>query len=87
MKFEVKVIPKSSKNEVAGFLAGVLKVKICAPPEKGKANKELISFLSIYFGVSKSAVKLVSGEKSRNKIIEIEGLDEKKFRGLVNGSC
>jgi uncharacterized protein (TIGR00251 family) len=53
----------------------VLQVKIAAPPEKGKANKELTDFLSRSLDVKKSAILIVQGETGRNKRIAIEGLD------------
>jgi len=73
---KVKVIPKSSRNEIAGRLPdGTLRVKVAAPPEKGKANAELCAFLARHFDVPKSAVRLVSGETSHHKVVRIEGLD------------
>lgn len=47
------------------------KVYVTVPPEDGKANKKVIELLAEYFKVSKSQVKIVKGEISRNKIIEI----------------
>ncbi len=52
-----------------------LHVKIAAAPEKGKANKELIDFLSERLDVRKSSIQIVKGETSRNKVVSIEGLD------------
>jgi uncharacterized protein len=73
-KITVQVQPRASRNEVAGFIDGVLKVKIAAPPVEGKANKKLVEFLSECLGVSKSRLNIVKGEKGRNKVIAIEGL-------------
>jgi uncharacterized protein (TIGR00251 family) len=70
---ELKVIPKSSKNEVTGLLDnGVLKVKITAAPEKGKANAAICAFLAAEFGVPKKNVRIVRGETSPMKQIVIE---------------
>ena len=49
--FKVKVVPGSSRTVIAGVLGGMLKVKIAAPPEKGKANKALIDFLAGKLGL------------------------------------
>jgi uncharacterized protein (TIGR00251 family) len=68
----VKVIPGASQNEVVGWEGDVLKVRIKAPPDKGKANVELVRFLAEHFGVSQSAVTIVSGHTSRLKRIQIE---------------
>jgi len=50
----------------------VMKLKVAAPPVEGKANREVIEFLANHFKVAKSKVRIISGEKSRNKIIEIK---------------
>jgi uncharacterized protein len=68
------VHPGDSRNEITGFSGGVLQVKIAAPPEKGKANKELTDFLSRLLDVKKSSISVVKGKTSRNKLISIEGL-------------
>jgi len=68
----VKVIPRSSKSEIAGVFDGALKVRLNAPPVDGEANKELIKLLSKRFGVPKSAVSIVRGENTRLKQISID---------------
>jgi uncharacterized protein (TIGR00251 family) len=69
----VKVIARASRSEVADLGDdGSLRVRIAAVPEKGKANEELRSLLSLYFGVSKSNVQIVSGETSTHKRIRIK---------------
>ena len=73
MDIAVKVIPKSSRTGLAGQLAdGTWKVKIAAAPEKGKANRELCSFLADHFGVPRSRVRIVSGETSHLKRVRID---------------
>jgi uncharacterized protein (TIGR00251 family) len=70
----LKITPRSSKNEIIGELPdGTLKIKLKAPPVDGEANKELIKFLSKEFNIAKSKIKIVKGETSRNKVIEIDG--------------
>ena len=71
MLLKVHVVPNAQKNEVIGKTNSFIKVKIAAPPVKGKANKELVRFLAGYFKIKKSAISIKSGLKSRNKIIEI----------------
>ena len=68
----VKVTPRASRSEVIGCGEdGSLRVRIASIPEKGKANHELRSLLSRFFGVSKSHVEIVSGETSSHKRIRI----------------
>ncbi|MFA5070703.1 MAG: DUF167 domain-containing protein [Patescibacteria group bacterium] len=70
MVIKVKVFPKARINQISRQ-GDFLKVKITAPPEKGRANKALIKLLAEYFDVSKSRVAILAGEKSRTKEIEI----------------
>lgn len=72
--FCVKVVPASSKTHIAGLLDGMIKVKVAAPPEKGKANKCLIEFLAKKLSIRKKDVRVVSGMTSPIKKIEITGL-------------
>jgi len=80
VKLLVKVIPKAKKNEIRDFKGGILYVKISAPPVKGKANKELLKFLKKKFEVKD--IKIVSGEKSRLKTLDIPLSDEEIFKIL-----
>jgi uncharacterized protein len=72
MDIRVKVIPKSSRTELVGYLPdGTWKVKIAAVPEKGKANRELVEFLAEKLGVAKSRIRIVSGQTSPLKRIHV----------------
>lgn len=71
----IQVQPNARRNEVLGFEDGVFHVKIAAPPVKGKANKELVLFLSQLIGVSKSSINIKSGLTGRRKVITVTGLD------------
>ncbi len=71
MKFKIFVQPGASQSEIVGDYDGLLKIKIKAPPVDGEANKEVIRFVAELLGVPKNRVKLVSGEKSRRKTLEI----------------
>ena len=73
MTLRVKVIPRSAKTEIAGEMSdGTLKVKIAAPPEKGKANAALCAFLAGHFKVPRSAVAIVSGHGAALKLVRVE---------------
>lgn len=72
MKINIKVNPRSSKNEVQKLEDGTYKVKLTAAPVDGEANKKLIELLSKEFRVGKSSVKIVRGGTGRNKVVEIE---------------
>jgi len=75
MTRRVKVIPRSAKTEIAGEMAdGTLKVKVAAPPEKGKANETLCAFLAEHYGVPRSAITIVSGHSAALKLVRIDGV-------------
>lgn len=78
-KILLRVQPDASRNEVVGFTGGVLRVRIAAPPVRGKANKELIAFLSQMLGVSKGALTIIQGHTSKNKVIAIDGLSQEQI--------
>ena len=70
MHIRVKVIPRSAKTRIVGTMAdGTLKIKVAAPPEKGKANQELLRFLSRHY--KSNQVEIISGHASALKIIRL----------------
>lgn len=71
-QIKIRVTPRAKKTEIIETLAdGTLKIKLKAPPIDGKANEALVEFLSEEFGVAKSKIKIIKGEKGRNKTVEI----------------
>jgi YggT family protein len=66
---QVQIQPRASRDEFAGIVGSRLKIRITAPPVDGRANVHLINFLAKQFGVSKSAVALLQGEKAKTKVI------------------
>jgi uncharacterized protein (TIGR00251 family) len=73
-RLKVKVVPGSSRSVIAGWLEETLKVRVAAPPEKGKANKSVESLIADSLGLPRSSVTVISGKTSPNKTIEIEGI-------------
>ena len=73
--FVAKIVPGSSgQTRICGLLDGMLKVKVSAPPEKGKANECLLKFLAKKLGVKKSAVSIVTGKSSPVKHVKVSGV-------------
>ena len=70
----IRLIPRSSRNEIVGKENDVLKIKLTAPPVEGKANKALVQLLAKKLRVPKRDVEIVSGERSREKIVRVYGL-------------
>jgi uncharacterized protein (TIGR00251 family) len=72
----VKVIPRSSRNEVAGIQEdGTVKIRLTAPPVEGLANNALVEFLADILDIAKSKIEIIGGMTGRNKLITILDLD------------
>ena len=70
----VQVQPNARQNKVMRFEDGILHLRIAAPAVKGKANRELLNFLSDILGVGKTSLTIMKGITNRRKVIAIEGL-------------
>ena len=75
----VKIVPNSSKTALAGLLDAMIKIKVAAPPEKGKANKSLSGFLAKKLGLRKQDITIISGQTSAVKQIQIKGITRQEF--------
>jgi uncharacterized protein YggU (UPF0235/DUF167 family) len=80
MKLKIKVVPKSSRNSVAGWKGDTLKICVNAAPEKGKANLAAREILAAALGLPKDKVRVVSGLTSARKLVEIDGMGEAEVR-------
>jgi uncharacterized protein (TIGR00251 family) len=76
---QLKVTPNAARTAITGYGNGYLQVKLAAPPVKGKANRELIDFLSRTLGVKRSTITIVKGMTGRNKVINVEGLTRQEI--------
>ena len=76
----IKVTPSSPKNQISDVGQDSLRIKIKSPPEKGKANKELVSFLSKLLDVPKKNISITRGEASRRKKVFICGVTSDRVR-------
>ena len=68
------VIPGAARTEVVGLVGDRLKVRVAGAPEKGAANRELLTFLARRLGVSKANLRLTGGLSSRAKVVEVQDL-------------
>ncbi len=71
--FRVKVQPGAVKNEIVEVQGDALKIKISAPPVKGKANRALVDLLAEQLGVKRSEVEIIGGHTSKIKKIKVVG--------------
>lgn len=81
--FSVRVQPRASKDEIAGEIGGALKVRLQAPAVEGRANEALIELLAQLLKTPKSAVRILSGDRSRTKRIEIGGVTGQQIQALL----
>lgn len=85
----VRLIPGASRNDIIGAENFgddvVLKVKVTAIPEGGKANAALCLLLAKFFKLPKSSFEVISGVKSRTKTVLMRGMDETKLKTLIRG--
>jgi len=81
--FSLRVQPRASKDEIAGEMGGALKVRLRAPAVEDRANEALVEFLAELLKTSRSAVSILSGERSRVKRIEIRGVTRQQILNLL----
>lgn len=82
----VKVVPGASRSEIVGWQEDMLRVRIAAPPERGKANAALIELLAQTLGVSKRSVSVISGHTQSRKRVEIIGVSAEDVRSQLAGA-
>lgn len=83
VRIAVHVTPKSGRDEIAGWRGGELSLRVTAPPEGGKANAAVAVVLAKALGVPKGAVRVVRGETSRHKQVEVEGVTPEELAAVV----
>jgi uncharacterized protein len=81
--FSLRVQPRAGKDEVVGEMGGTLKVRLQAPAVDNRANEALIEFLAQLLKTPKSAVRILSGDRSRTKRIEIRGVTRQQIQALL----
>lgn len=79
-RIEVRLRPRGHGDELLGIVDGVLQAKVSAPPVDGKANQALCRLVAKQVGVAPSRVTVVRGERSRQKLLLVEGLNEATLR-------
>jgi len=74
-EISVRLRPRGHRDELEGFVGGVLRVRVTAPPVDGKANRALCKLIAKRAGIAPSRVSVLSGAKSRDKRVRVEGID------------
>lgn len=86
VRFQVRLQPRASRNEIAGTHAGALRVRLHAPPVDGAANEALVAFLADRLDVPRREVRIVTGATSRTKTVEVVGVTSSDVERLVDES-
>jgi uncharacterized protein (TIGR00251 family) len=83
ISFRLRVQPRASRDEIAGEREGALKVRLRAPAVEGRANDALVEFLAQLLKRPKAAVRILSGDRSRTKRVEISGVTRQQVLDLL----
>ncbi len=80
VSLRVRVTPRSSRDEIAGWQEGVLRVRVQAPPVGGRANEALVRLLAGALGLPRGALEVVRGQRGREKTVRVVGLEEAEVK-------
>jgi uncharacterized protein len=81
----IRVQPRAKRTEVAGEREGAIVIRTNAPPVDGKANAAVCKLIATRAGVASSAVSVVRGQSSRDKVVRVEGMDAADVRAALLG--
>lgn len=84
VRFAVHVQPRASRSEIVGMHGDALKIRLAAPPVDGAANDALVTLLAQAFAIPRRAVRILAGESSRAKLVELEGVTPEAVRRLAD---
>lgn len=84
--FVIRVTPGASRRKISVMADGRLKISVTAPPEKGRANEEVIECLAEKLGIAPSRVRIVSGHSSRDKRVSIDDWSSDKVKRILGSS-
>lgn len=85
VRISVRVSPGARRTEVVGRHGDGWRIRVAAPPERGRANEALVEHLAGLLAVPRAAVRLVAGAGSRDKVVEIDGLTAARVDSVLGG--
>ncbi len=83
VSFRVRVVPRASRDKIAGIHDGAVRIRLTAPPVEGAANEALVAFLSSALRVPKRDIETVSGQTARNKVVSVTGLSPEEVEARL----
>ena len=81
----VRVVARAEHDELLGLRDGVLHARVCAPPVGGEANRALCRLIARRAGVAPSRVRVVRGERARQKLVAVEGIEQPALLAALAG--
>ncbi|MBN2242026.1 MAG: DUF167 domain-containing protein [Acidobacteria bacterium] len=87
LELRLRVQPRAGRTEIAGVHNGALKLKVTAPPVEDAANRAVIEYLAGRLGISRSKLSILSGAKSRDKVLRIQSLSLEELRKKLDMHC
>jgi hypothetical protein len=84
-RISIYVQPRASKTAIVGMHDGCVKVRLAAPPVDGAANAALVEFVAERLDVPKSRVRIVTGQTSRRKVVEVDGVSAEQLAAALSG--
>ena len=82
-EIRIKLVSRSSRSQIIGKDGEVYKIKVTSPPVDGEANRELISLISKKLGIPKGSIEIISGKRSRMKVLRLQGIEEESVVRLM----
>ena len=79
----MRVVPNAKKTEVVGLYGTAIKLKVASPALEGKANAAVLAFVAHASGKGSGSAELISGDKSRDKVVRVNGLSASELRSIL----
>jgi uncharacterized protein (TIGR00251 family) len=80
----LRVTPSASRDALVGWQDDVLRLRVAAPAQRGKANQAVLRLLAAALGIERRRLRIVRGETSRQKVVSVDGLDESEIRARLS---
>ncbi|KPK21212.1 MAG: hypothetical protein AMJ76_03265 [Dehalococcoidia bacterium SM23_28_1] len=82
----LKVTPSASRDALIGWQEDVLRLRVTAPAQRGKANEAVLRLLAAALGIERRRLRIVRGHTTRHKVVSVDGLDEEEIRARLGSA-
>ena len=82
----IRVTPSAGRDAVVGWQGDVLRLRVAAPAQRGKANEAVLRLLAAALGIERRRLRIVRGQTSRHKLVLVDGLDEAEIQTRLGES-